>query len=269
MRVALISDIHGNLAALEAVLEVHARHPPDEVIVLGDIINGAADSKACWDLVKAKGYTLLRGNHERYLFDFDTPRAEPNWSTPYFAPVHWTLKQFSSQELQEMALLPSAMFLKNAPEVFVCHASAKGDKDSVSLYHSEVEIQPLFPQEAKLIIRGHNHVAFQRELGSSKLFSLGSVGLPLSGKVQAEFAIAEKRSGIWQLTPQAIPYDVHRTVKNIQESGLLAEGGVMARLFLREIATGSYQVVPFLNFFRAHCEGMGLEEGLERFLNAY
>ena len=77
MRLAVLTDIHGNLAALNAVLEHISTQNVDQIVVAGDTVNVLPDSSACWDLVMSLDCTVLRGNHERYLFDYGTPKADP------------------------------------------------------------------------------------------------------------------------------------------------------------------------------------------------
>ncbi|MFM1851537.1 MAG: hypothetical protein RIS54_1221 [Verrucomicrobiota bacterium] len=98
MQIAVIADIHGNLAALEAILGAVERLRPDQLVVAGDVVDGAPDPAACWERVKALGVPVLRGNHERYVFDFGTERADPLWATPQFAPLHFTFNRLSEAQ---------------------------------------------------------------------------------------------------------------------------------------------------------------------------
>ena len=105
MRIALLADIHGNLAALEAALAEIAALAPDLTIVAGDVVDGGPDSGACWRRVRALRCPVIRGNHERYLFDYGTPRADPAWSSPQFAPLRVARAELSTAELAELAAL--------------------------------------------------------------------------------------------------------------------------------------------------------------------
>ncbi|HQC65046.1 MAG TPA: metallophosphoesterase, partial [Anaerolineaceae bacterium] len=67
MRVAVLSDVHGNLAAFEAALADARAQSPDQIILAGDYINGGPDSQACLHLALNSGLVALRGNHERYV----------------------------------------------------------------------------------------------------------------------------------------------------------------------------------------------------------
>ena len=77
MRLAVIADIHGNLPAFEAALEHVDRQQVDRLVILGDIVVGAPDSAACWNLARSLSCPILRGNNDRYVAHYDTPAADP------------------------------------------------------------------------------------------------------------------------------------------------------------------------------------------------
>ena len=100
MRIAIIADIHGNLPAFETVLTDLRRQSPDLLVIAGDIVIGAPDSLACWQLAQSLACPIVRGNHERYLSHFGTATADPLWQTERFAPVQWAVQQFRDEERQ-------------------------------------------------------------------------------------------------------------------------------------------------------------------------
>src|SRR5688572_91712 len=106
MRLAALADVHGNLQALEAVLSHAQNQKVDSIIIVGDLINYLADSRACWDLVKSLNLPMIRGNHERYVFHYDTPSARPEWYEEHFKGLKWVVKQFGKAEREQMAALP-------------------------------------------------------------------------------------------------------------------------------------------------------------------
>ncbi|MEX2536598.1 MAG: metallophosphoesterase [Trueperaceae bacterium] len=272
MRVAVISDTHGNLAALEATLEHLSGEYVDQVVVAGDLVNGAADSVACWRLIRSLGYPVVRGNHERYVFDLGTPNEEPEWGSELFGPVRWAAARFSPEELDEMRVLPLRHSMPDYPELLIVHASPHADNQNVLAHTPSSELEPMFAgSEATLIVRGHNHIGNSRTVVERQLVTAGSVGMPLGGTVDAQFLLLERRAGRWRFEHRAVPYDVGATLRRFSETGYLAEAGPMARLLLREIVTGSHQMVPFLRFWRrvSPDESLPLTDAIDRFLNAY
>lgn len=272
MRIAVLGDIHGNLEALESVLAEIERLAPDRVVVIGDIVDGAPDSIACWRRIRDLGVPMLRGNHERYVFDFGTERASPEWSAPHFAPVRWAVQQCDATVRNEMAKLPISLRLPEAPELLFVHASSRNDHDSVFIHTPETLLETFFEGCVEpLIIRGHNHLAGFKPWKERMIVNLGSVGLPLDGHNAAQFALMEKGKKGWEVHHLAVPYDVDVTVRRFRESGYLEAGGPMARLFLREVVTATHHFVPFLRHYGHAVREGRIEVGvaIERFLKEF
>ena len=279
MRIALIADIHGNLPALEAVLAEIEALRPDKLIVAGDVVDGGPDTAACWRRVKALGVPVIRGNHERYVFDYGTPRADPAWSSPQFAPLRVARAELTPTEIAELAALPPVWRDPDLPDLLVVHASLRSDNDSIFPYTPDAQIDPMFEgldSAVNLIVRGHNHACSTREWGARRIATTGSVGLPQDGNPAAQFLLLERtpahatdQTG-WRVRHRAVRYDVGATLRRFRESGYLEQAGPLGRLFYREMETGTHQVVPFLRFYGAtRARGMQwtLEETLRRFFD--
>ena len=89
MRIAVIADVHGNLAALEAVMADIAAAAPDVTVNLGDLISGPFDPAGSADAQMAAGYVTIAGNHERQLLD-ESQGALDVLSRPLLSPEHWS-----------------------------------------------------------------------------------------------------------------------------------------------------------------------------------
>ncbi len=249
MRIAIIADIHGNLAALEAVLARIAGLRIDRVVVAGDVVVGAPDSLKCWERVRGLNCPVLRGNHERYVFDLGTERAKPEWSTRQFGPVQYAAAQLGEENRRQLAALPEVIRLPEAPDLLFVHASARGDHDLIFPYTSDAEIEPMFAGcRERWIVRGHNHYAAVRPWGRRFIVNTGAVGLPLDGVVKAQFVVMERAGDEWRPEHHAVPYDVQATLARFRDSGYLRAGGPLARLYMREVETAASHVVPFLKW---------------------
>ncbi|ATC65949.1 metallophosphoesterase [Nibricoccus aquaticus] len=273
MRIAILADIHGNLAALEAALERMALLEVDQLVVAGDIVVGAPDSLACWERVKALGCPVLRGNHERYVFDLGTERAKPEWSSRQFGPVQWAAAQLGEANRRELAALPGTLKIAGADDVLFVHGSARNDTDLIFPYTSDAEIAPMFTGFAeKWIVRGHNHYAGVRLWGERRIVTTGSVGLALDGTVKAQFAVVERRGGSgseWRLEHHAVAYDVAATLRRARESEYVEKAGPIARLFMREVETAAFHILPFQQFNAALVKAgktLPLEQAVEAFM---
>lgn len=272
MRLAVFADIHGNLPAFEAAL-AHARGlGAEQIVIAGDVVNGSPDSAACWRLACSIDCPALRGNHERYVADFGTERADPGWSTPQFAPLQWTVSQLAESERRELGALPELLRLPGAPGLLVVHGSLRSDTDLLPAHTPAETLAAMFPDvEDELIVRAHDHVAMIYLWGERRIVTAGSVGLPLNGLPTAQYLLLERRGGRWQIAHQSVPYDLDAALARFEQSGYLDATGVVGRLFRRELASASFQIVPFLRVYRAlAAEGpVSLELALAHYLERW
>jgi hypothetical protein len=251
VRLAVLADVHGNLAAFEAALEAARRSQPDLIVVAGDVVNGAPDSRACWDLARTHADVLLRGNHERYVFDRGTPRGDAAWLGPRFRPLAWTAREMAGLEPELRAAPIAALPVEDA---LVVHAVPDDDATSLFAWTTDDEVEGHFAGHAAgLIVRAHNHLPFQRPLADGRLLvSIGAVGLSLVGRPDAQWGLFTRRSdGRWHVAHRSERYDVAATVRRFRESAYLDVAGPVGELFLREAATGTHHLVPFFRFERA------------------
>ncbi|HRW04497.1 MAG TPA: metallophosphoesterase [Caldilineaceae bacterium] len=169
MRIALLADIHGNMPALEAVLDELERLQPDYVLINGDLINGIPFSGAVVDLVQQHAdWVVVRGNHEFYYLDFGTVRAAPGSEDPErWGQLHWLIAQISPEQGAYLAMLPDerTLYLQNTQPVRVAHGVP--GRNRVGFYNGQAaeeivkEIQ-MVPEAT--LISAHTHVQIDRHI---------------------------------------------------------------------------------------------------------
>lgn len=267
MKLAVLTDIHGNLSALEAVLEHLEKNKPDDVIVAGDSINIQPDSRACWERLQTLGFRCLRGNHERYVYDYNTARAEPEWSEERFKLLGWMHSQFSKGALHSMRHLPMSYRIEG---VLITHASCQSDQDSLSESTSETELATMFPDAAKLVIRGHQHRWGLRQWAKGSIITLGSLGIPLNTTGQSQYLSLEKRQDGWHYQHHLIDYDRYKALAQMNAE-YLENAGPLGKIFKLELATAEAQVMPFFHsYFSALAKAeLSLKQAVDRYLEAF
>jgi predicted phosphodiesterase len=269
MRIAVLADIHGNLVALEAALEHMQRLHPDYLIIAGDMVNGAPDSHACWKLCHSLQVPLLFGNHERYVADFDTPRALPDWSKEHFGPVRWAASQFNQAEQAQITALPRSLSLPEFPEILFVHASLRADRDTIQAATPADELTQMFPgSQATLIVRAHNHEQRVRLWGNRTIVTTGSVGMALDLLPHVQYLVLEYQQTGWQIQHQSVPYDLTAATRRFETTGYREAAGPMTLLYLREMLTASSQIVPFLRLeqqWLAEQPTLSLSAAVDRF----
>lgn len=266
MRIAILSDIHSNLAAFEAVLADLQGQAVDHVVINGDVINGGPDPRECLDLARATGYTLLAGNHERYIRDYDLPVRPPEWASDLWKPSLWTVNQFSQAE---RAALHNLATTYHTDDLLVVHASPRHDQDSVFAITPQRELAAMFVDTPQTIIRSHNHIPQFRPWDGRMIVTTGAVGQPLDGNPWAKYAIAERKPQGWRVKHRVVMYDIETTVKRFHSSGYYEAAYPMSRLYLREVQLGTHHVVPFLRLHQQWLKAdpqLSSEQAVKRFL---
>jgi putative phosphoesterase len=213
MRIALVSDIHGNLLALEAVVADIKRRGVDLVINIGDSLSGPLLPLETARFLMAQDSIHLAGNHERQIL---TLHAGSGASDTY---AH---SQLTSKELEWIAgLLPVRQI---TPDVLACHGTPTSDVtgllQTVDAAATAAEIEArLDGVDAGLIVCGHTHVPRSvRSARGQLIVNPGSVGQPAyaddqpyphvveSGSPDARYGIVEHIGGQWRSSLFAIPY---------------------------------------------------------------
>lgn len=280
MRLAAFGDVHGNYAALEAVLEDISRAEVDACVVLGDVVNTGPDSKLCWERVDDLGCPVVRGNHERYVAQYGDP-AFPEFLEERFKPVAWSVRQLGDELRASLFELPMIYTPSDAQDVVFVHSSCRRDNDNISLLTPEADLLQMFASCSdsagkattlpKLIIRAHNHLSMERRVAGTTVVTVGSAGLPLGGVRKAQYIIVSDRKQGWQIEHRAVAYDVEANLRRFETTGYLEYAGPAARLLMREFATATHQLGPFLREFDKWTVGgkVSLEQAVTDFLNAY
>ncbi len=219
MRLAFVTDIHGNLAALEAVVDDIARRGVERIVNLGDSLSGPLLPLETARYLMARDWFQLAGNHERQILSAD--RAGSGASDTYARSM------LSRAELDWIASLRPLARVDD--EVFVCHGTPTSDIKHLletldpgglrAATASEVAAR-CASIEASLIVCGHSHVPRITGLASGQVVvNPGSVGLqafeddrPFVHRVEnhspdARYAIAERIDGRWITALIAVPYD--------------------------------------------------------------
>ena len=182
MRVAALSDIHGNLPALEAVLDEVEREGVDAIVVAGDSVSGPWPSEV-FDLLAAVGARMVRGNADRLE---DVMRHDSHLGA-------WTADHLGVARLATVAEWPLTLELDvdGLGTVLVCHATPGSDEPIYTRITPEHELVALLgPVAAQVLICGHTHMQYDRRLTSGlRVVNAGSVGLPYEGRRGAFWAL--------------------------------------------------------------------------------
>ncbi len=193
MKIAAISDIHGNLPALEAVLADIDSVGVDHLVCSGDIVLWGPDDRACWARIKQTGTPIIRGNTERYVADFGTERADPAWAGEQFMPLQYAVNQFSDEEREELGRLPATYRIREAPDVLFCHASPRNDRFFWQASTGDPKLEKNFGGLNEVVfVGGHSHTQQTRRWRKHTLVQCGSVASSNDHGAGAQYALFKK-----------------------------------------------------------------------------
>lgn len=238
MKVAVLADIHANMAALEVVAEHIALWQPDAIFVAGDIVNRGPRARECWAFVQERmrqdSWQVLRGNHERYVFELrDNPEPYPGLFDAINDGVRWTLRNLG--DLTTLQALPEKLSMDTvAGELRVVHASMLHDRDDVKPENTDDELRQKIAPAPAVFCCGHTHRPLIRRVDQTLVINAGSVGASFDGDIRAAYAQIRYTSQGWQAEIIRLPYDYERTARDFELSGYMTEAGICAPIVYKE-----------------------------------
>ena len=253
-RLAVLSDIHGNLPALEAVMQDMQTFKVDQVVVAGDVVNWGPFSAAVMEIVTREGWAVIRGNNEFYLLDYNTPRQPAHWSEYYLLP--WLYEQLQGRWHQVIASWPDEISLRfpDAPTVRVFHGTPNNPWVSLTPIMPEEQVESLLEKvEETTVIGAHSHLAMNRRVGKWHMINSGTVGVPLDGiPFIASYVILDGDQSGWTPTFRRVPFDADAVFREFERQHFAERYSPVAQLLIDEFRTARLQVHPY-NVWRKAC----------------
>lgn len=185
---AVLSDIHGNLQALDAVLAQLAASAVSDVCVLGDLLLGGQDPLAVWQRLRDVKARCLRGASDTALYSVRPEALRVQTEAERLSKEAFlrTREQIGELVLAQLKRLPDKLRipLADGREILAVHGSPKDPLVEISHEMSDEEIQVLLDDDpASIVVVGATHVPFQRQLETVQLINVGSVGQSPEGAV--------------------------------------------------------------------------------------
>ncbi len=231
MKILVISDIHGNLAALNAI-----RESADMVFCLGDMVNYGPYPGECLKKIRGMTDKIVRGNHDNAIGRNLGCGCSEKYTELSNAGKAFTIATLNNDEKSFLGNLPLTLNLQVAEKKFLfSHASPSGDlhkylrpnvKDAEFITESKGII-------ADVVFIGHTHLPMVREINGITYINPGSVGQPRDGIPLASYAVWEDG----RIEIKRVSYDIESTVLGLQQttispthiatlSGILRSGGM-------------------------------------------
>lgn len=230
MRIAVLSDIHGNLLALDACLaDLASQGGAEAIVVAGDLCLDGPKPKKVMQRLEEIGASCVRGNTDRYLSE-DTSHEECDPTQT--AQIAWTRHELGERWLGWLRELPFALRIgEDDNQLLIVHANPKTDDEHLWPDADESALSRLIGDEtATAIAFGHLHLPYVRVWRGKLLVNVASVGLPKDGDPRACYAILTERDGGWQVKHRRVVFDVKRVATQLADCGIPESGELIATL---------------------------------------
>lgn len=227
MRVAVISDIHGNLPALEAVLEAVKGDAPDLIVQGGDLaLNGPRPAEVV-DMIRGHRIAGVVGNTDELLWKPEA-HAKQEARMPKLRRLLYVLFEETAAATLELLKPEQLEWMKTLPpkwrqdDVAVVHASP-GDVWNAPMPDADDQtLAEVYGQlDSHLAVYGHIHRPFVRQVGKLIVANSGSVGMPYDGDPRASYVLIEDG----QVTVRRVGYDIDREVADLAARGFRTPPG--------------------------------------------
>jgi predicted phosphodiesterase len=231
MRVALISDMHGNAVALDAALADVEGEQCDQVVSLGDVAQGGAQPAQVVDRLRELGCPCVFGNSDDFLLTLE-PGAEPlddEQLERVLTVARWSREELGPERLEFLRTFdPTVEVALDGWRLICCHASPRSNEEIVVPQTPREHVRSLIG-DADAVAGGHVHRQWLDSFGRKSWISVGSVGLvhdfgqPLDGRSllpYAEYAIVDGSNGELDVEFKRVRYDVAAVVRSIGECGM-------------------------------------------------
>jgi putative phosphoesterase len=228
MKIVIISDLHGNFEALSRLPEEY-----DELWVLGDLVNYGPQPRQVLDFVRARAAVVVRGNHDHSIGYGEDPRCTPRYARMAEETRRFTDAVLGNADKQFLRRLPLTTELeRDGKRFYLCHAVPSDPLYGYCSQESDRWPAELETTHSDVLLVGHTHTPFIRQIGKQVVVNPGSLGQPKTGKPDACYAVWE--DGAFEL--KSFSYPVERTVEAVASMPLTAE---VKRDLVTVLRTGS------------------------------
>jgi putative phosphoesterase len=221
MRLAFISDIHGNANALDAVLaDIKARNV-DKVYVLGDLCYRGPEPQRALELVRSLNTTVIKGNADEWVVRGVNQGEVPEQALDMMNKERdWIYLQLNEESIDYLRTLPTELNLEvEGLKIHAYHATPNSLFEVVlSDEKEEVLTAKMMTQDADLYIYAHIHRPYIRYINGKCIINNGSVGLPFDGLKKSSYAIVDIKEGSFHTSIVRVGYDINQTIDHFQQS---------------------------------------------------
>jgi len=221
MKLAFISDIHGNANALDAVLADIKEKNIDKIYVLGDLCYRGPEPQRSLDLVRSLNTEVIKGNADEWVVRGVKQGEVPEQALEMMNKErNWICSQLTEESIDYLRNLPIELTIEQSGlRIHAFHATPESLFEVVLPSENEETLSSkLMSNEADLFIYAHIHRPYIRYINGKCIMNIGSVGLPFDGVKRASYAIVDISEESFQTSIVRVAYDINQTIDQFQNS---------------------------------------------------
>jgi len=248
MKIAVFSDIHGNLTAIQTLLSHLSSGGFDAIYCLGDLFTPYPGSLQIWDLIKSARVQCVQGNNEAALIAHLTRRQDYRSDDAVrFRPFLKNAAELAPllTELQAVPL-SRTVHLTQKIHLHLCHYSPN---EVLRGLHSSVKNMDDYVSQLpeQIVLTGHTHTFSARDIQGKQVYTVGSAGLPIQGSQQLEYAVVQNLHGEFSISYHFLPYPFEQQIAFLIAHRFLQDYGPVAWLAFDEVLCQRDRMFRFFN----------------------
>lgn len=218
MRIAIISDIHGNLYSLIKTLEDIDTQQVDSIICLGDLVGYGPYPNEVIALIKKRNILCIKGNYDASVVDNAFTYIRDNNINSFTLP--WTVNELRIANRHYLDNLPNDLTINACGKTikFVHGSNRKINEYLTENYENLDEVMNQF--DGDILVCAHTHIPYSKQFGSKLLVNDGSVGKPKNGTPNSTYVILDLfNNSTPKVTIRSVEYEVKKLIKDMELKG--------------------------------------------------
>jgi putative phosphoesterase len=221
MKIAFISDIHGNAIALDAVMADLQQKKVDQIYVLGDLCYRGPEPKRALEVIRSLDAEVIKGNADEWVVRGVKKGEVPDHALELMNQERdWTVSQLDEEDLDYLKQLPTDKTIQvENVTIHAFHATPDSLFDVVLPHMDDDIVQEkiMSKKVADIYVYAHIHKPYIRYINGKIVMNIGSVGLPFDGMPKASYAMVEIDNGNIRTSIERVNVDIEKVVKKYQE----------------------------------------------------
>ncbi|AEB76429.1 metallophosphoesterase family protein [Clostridium botulinum] len=216
MRIAIFSDIHGNLEALKSVLEDIESKNVDRVVCLGDLVGYGPFPNEVIDVVRSEDILTIAGNYDKAVVANDIKYIQDNPLNREFA-LPWSVKEVTEANKKYLKRLPEDIIVVEQGKVLkFVHGSNRAINEYL-LENSDAAKEAMDELKEDVLVCAHTHIPYEKKYGNKVLINDGSVGKPKTDSPNSNYIILTIKEDEVKSETIEVKYDYEKTIKAMEE----------------------------------------------------